>query len=284
MDTVALRAACSVAVVDGFFRPRLRVFVPWTVERQPEEARAAIRRCADEVVELRLTVSDAYLRRNDAMLDGATELLAFTDGRAKGGTAYTIRKAGKLGIPVTEVLVNTHAYRQNRGDEVALVLAIWPYVSLDEGTDRASQTIRDLKSASASPKDVEWLASRVAAFVRAEPELKQARWIVPMPRRRPPGVPSDLLPLAKAIAAKTRQGVLEDYLVRTRMPRFGYTMKKRTRFPAEQHALSMSVDGAPTSGILLLDNVITTGATMEGAQRAVLRDTGHAPVGLAVLY
>ena len=76
-----------------------------------------------KVIELNLKTlgSWGYLRRNDAMLLGpkdavgclvahpADRLVAFTDGRSTGGTAYTIRKARALGIKVEIVSVKARA-------------------------------------------------------------------------------------------------------------------------------------------------------------------------------
>lgn len=114
-DTVALRAARRHVSVS------LEVIVPGHVDDQPEDARAAIYECADNIIELGLPASEprSYLRRNDALLDGpygmfrgaigtssrAHQLVAFTDGRRSGGTAYTIRRAETLNIPVRKVMV-----------------------------------------------------------------------------------------------------------------------------------------------------------------------------------
>ena len=92
---------------------RLTVVVPFMVGEQPVSTREQIRE-AHRVVEMRLERSKAaYLRRNDTMLAGdrwyellpATKLVAFTDGRETGGTAYTIRKARELGIETKIVAV-----------------------------------------------------------------------------------------------------------------------------------------------------------------------------------
>jgi len=103
VDTLALTAA-------GRLRPQhvmLTVFVPCTLEHQPAEARRAIEKYADAVVELHLPPKPwAYLRRNDAMLDGHVDLVvAFTDGREEGGTWYTMEAARKRKIEVLPIRV-----------------------------------------------------------------------------------------------------------------------------------------------------------------------------------
>ena len=105
VDTAALEACC-------FLRqevwPELIVIVPCRVADQPKAARAVIKSCADEVIELDLPREGcSSLRRNDALLKGADRLVAFTDGRTTGGTWYTIQKARELGIEVEIVEVRT---------------------------------------------------------------------------------------------------------------------------------------------------------------------------------
>jgi predicted Rossmann fold nucleotide-binding protein DprA/Smf involved in DNA uptake len=106
VDTVALAAALAAREARGH-EARLHVFVPGRATEQPLEALDAIRR-ADLVTELGLPRGRAwtYLKRNEAMLAGADSVLAFTDGRADGGTAATIALAHARGIPVTLVRVS----------------------------------------------------------------------------------------------------------------------------------------------------------------------------------
>lgn len=59
---------------------------------------------ADEV----LILSERYytrcfLDRDEFMVGNASLLIAFYDGREKGGTYYTFKKANHLGIPVVNV-------------------------------------------------------------------------------------------------------------------------------------------------------------------------------------
>lgn len=46
------------------------------------------------------------LKRNDYMLDFASEIIAYYDGKPKGGTFYTIRNAMLRGIRVTNIYPN----------------------------------------------------------------------------------------------------------------------------------------------------------------------------------
>ena len=56
---------------------------------------------ADEVIVLREKYSNGcLLRRNDYMLAHASGLIAFYDGKPKGGTFYTIRKASESSMPI----------------------------------------------------------------------------------------------------------------------------------------------------------------------------------------
>ena len=98
VDTVALKALCG--------EENVSVYVPFTLADQPPAARRAIESCAADIRELRLPRSkQAYLDRNRRMLEGASRLLAFTDGRETGGTAYTINLARRMGLHVSVVHV-----------------------------------------------------------------------------------------------------------------------------------------------------------------------------------
>jgi uncharacterized phage-like protein YoqJ len=107
VDSIALQAARQLR------RPRHRVnlvvIVPGKLTEQPKCAYHVALRCADQIIELDFPrgVKWAYLRRNDKLLDGAQRLVAFTDGRATGGTAYTIKRAQKFGIDVELVTVRS---------------------------------------------------------------------------------------------------------------------------------------------------------------------------------
>jgi len=115
VDTEALIAAGEY---NPHGPPQRVVVVPFTLRHQPAEAQRAIRYHAHVVRELGLPQGrSAYLQRNDVMLERAAAvnrarkndqhslLLAFTDGRKTGGTAYTIREAEKLGIRAEIVTV-----------------------------------------------------------------------------------------------------------------------------------------------------------------------------------
>lgn len=99
VDTVALAAVCELPL-------HKTVIVPYRLVDQPRAAATVVRRCADEILELHLPRSrEAYLRRNDALLEGADRLLAFSDGRETGGTYYTIKAAKARGLEVVVVPV-----------------------------------------------------------------------------------------------------------------------------------------------------------------------------------
>ena len=293
VDTVALRAAARLR---GARRrvPRLVVYVPFRASDQPAAARGVIA-LADEVVELRLPRSKwAYLRRNDKMLDGATRALAFTDGKRSGGTHYTAKKATDLGIPVTRVLVQSTTKENPVPVDLEFsrpVFGMLPYVSATEGDDPTSNVIRKIKAAVAEQDDVERLAEQIAEYIDSVPELAVADAIVPMPRRRP-GVESDIWFLTLRVARATGKTFLSEWLERAKAPEGGTLKYRRMRFTPEQHAETMTA-GAANAGwkgtrdprrVIVLDNVITSGGTMQGAFSAIERDTTSDAVGLGVLY
>ncbi len=112
VDTLALTAAHELRQAGT----RLVVYAPATIADLPRGAREVAERCADHVVELegdprnRLT----YLQRNDAMLDGADQLVAFWNGTRSGGTWYTVRKARELGFEVKVVAVTVRGAGRGR--------------------------------------------------------------------------------------------------------------------------------------------------------------------------
>lgn len=298
-DTAAL---LSAALARGRRPPpRLVVYVPFDAGSQPYGARQAFR-YADEVIELNLPRSKAaYLRRNDAMLDGASLVLAFTDGCKTGGTAYTVRKAKALKIQVRLVGVarvepEASAEEQAiavRAPMVADTYVLAPYVSAKTGPDPTSDAVRDLKAGKATEAQIEMLARAVAQAIEDTPALRSIDGIVAMPRRSP-GRPSDLWPVVLRASRMVHLTPLPDWLVRVREPKMGESyLLGRRRFPAEEHASTMAAGGKATawrnvvwspSRVLVLDNVLTTGATLNGAYEAIRRDTGADPVGMAILF
>lgn len=76
-------------------------------DRWSEEVRAkynAILRIVDDVVVL----SERYyngclLKRNDYMVNHSSRLIAYHDGANKGGTFYTVKKAGQNGLEVVNL-------------------------------------------------------------------------------------------------------------------------------------------------------------------------------------
>ncbi len=285
VDTFALEAVCKVR------RLRRVVYVPFKLRDQPRATLPAIDHCSTRVIELNLPRSkDAYLQRNRAMLKGADRLLAFWDGRHSGGTWWTIKEAHKMRLPVQVVSV-TGSRTQTANPKIAgpfskPVFAWAPYVSRRRGEKHwPSEVMRAIKAQRAKYVDVRQMADVLRTVVNRHPELRSADAIVPMPRRIP-WQENDLKLLADELGAMIDKPVLDDWLVRVKEPTDGVTKMFRTRFTPEEHAGSLAVPGGDGlwPRVILLDNVITTGGTMEGAIRAVTRDTDAEPVGLAVLW
>lgn len=288
VDTVALEAACDTNV-------RKAVYVPFTVAKQPKAARAAIERCADEIVALKLGSprnKGAYLQRNYIMLAGAQRLVAFTDGRETGGTAATIRKAKELGVETLVVPVSSSKVRlPNPWLDGALSAPLFSHAPYVSGRGKAyrdwrSELVRRLKypSRGYSRGDLHALAQELAHDVATHPDLEQADAIVLVPRKEP-GTRNDLVPLAEELSALTGKPLLPNWLERVNLPRDGTIVAYRERFTPAAHARSMEVVGDPDlRSVIVLDNVVTTGSTIEGAFRAIERDTDVVPVGLTVLY
>lgn len=289
-DTVALAALC------GWGGSKL-VIVPGRLGQQPGTAQRVAQECASEVRELGLSLRarGSYQTRNLAMLDAATRVLAFWDG-ASGGTANCLQAARARRMPVEVIPVR-------RGDAAFPLSALgvlevgfpcqlqtpydFPVYALEryqgasrgQGVDPLSALVRQMKAGTADSATVLALGQRLASYLAA----LSGAVLVPMPRRAPEQL-SDLAPLVTATA--TAGGLLDGsgVLVRHREPQGGYRYKGRQRFTAAEHAATLqaalSTHGRP---IVLLDNVLTTGATIEGAVMALRRDLGVPVLVVALL-
>ncbi|HET6496423.1 MAG TPA: hypothetical protein VFH61_13780 [Thermoleophilia bacterium] len=291
-DTMALRAAHALRRPRG---PRLIVVLPSRLRDQPREAQAAVEECADEIVELGLKpgATPSYMRRNDALVERADVLLAFTDGRSSGGTAYTISKAKREGIETIVVAVPSvrpnPRYTPSRAP--SSIHTMYPYVSTQTDawqSDLPTRTILRLKAYQDPGRDLDQLAQAMADYIASHRELSRpGTKLVPVPRRQP-GEPSDLMPLLERVSDLTGQPVVEDWLVRDEVPTRGaFVAGRRLRFPEDEHARTMSVEEqrrpSGPAGVVIVDNVLSTGGTAIGAQQAVMRDAGYAAPVLAVL-
>jgi predicted amidophosphoribosyltransferase len=124
----------------------------------------------------------------------------------------------------------------------------------------------------------------LAECIEANQELKNADAIIAMPRKIP-DKPSDMQVIADGLAERFGFASPTNWMVRTKTPERGQIIDHRLRFAANDHAESFKVIGEDIfGGIIILDNVLTTGSTMEGAILAIQRDTKAKACGLAVLY
>jgi hypothetical protein len=275
-DTMALEAACRVRDAE---RAITTVFVPFRVYDQPKDARAAIELYADEVVEMNLRPGkSAYLTRNRRMVDGSHLVVALTDGRLTGGTAYTIGYAQKKEIPV--VVVPVTSIRKNpRVTGIDTTGKIWAIEEYDHD-EWLTKVIRANKTGHARQVDLNKVASILKRQIRSTKELNAADAICAMPRRVP-GAKSDMEPIARDIADSLDLEMAE--LVRVDTPKGGELRAGRMRFSPSEHERTLRYTGPKGDKVIVLDNVLTSAGTMEGAFRAV-RAAGSTPLGLAALY
>ncbi len=275
-DTMALEAAGRQGGI------RRVVYVPFTVADQPKEAREVIARSATVVHELRLPHGKrAYLQRNRAMLEGAHRVVAFTDGRQTGGTQHTMNVAREMRIPVTVVPVE----KFTKNPAIAgleLSAKLWSLQEYDSrrGVHPLSDIVRANKQGEATAGQIEFIENDLMRLIMKMPDLQRATAICAMPRRVP-GPISDMMIVALGLVAQ--RGLDIRPLLRTIEPSGGEVKARRLRFPADEHARTLIYEGPANETVIVLDNVVTTGASMEGAFRAV-RAAGATPLGLSVLY
>ena len=285
-DTVSLEAAG-----DGL--ASCVVVVPDRVSKQPSGARSVIRKYADSVVEMRrpdFPSATAYYARNAALLEGADRLLAFTDGSESGGTWWTMKRADSLGIPIDIVYV-LKSYSENpRAIRSSIDLEPSRPTFVMAKYDRSNwrtEIVLALKALEKTRiKDMQKLVRELKRQIEQEPSMDSAESIVVTPRRLP-GRRSDLAPIASMLAEATGKKYVPDWLIRTEEPVDGRQfLAGRMRFPSEEHARTMRVSRAerPRS-VVVLDNVLTTGGSLEGSYRAIARDAPDVKVvGLSILY
>jgi len=296
VDTVALRAAHDVT--EGLESPVLIVYAPATLKDLPKEGRTEAERSADRIVELggHPAHKDSYLKRNLAMLNGASRLLAFWDG-GTGGTAFTIREAEKRGIPVTVIAVNsTDAVQPNpMGTEELVAKGVWrlrhpavhmPLYALGKYRGRGRQAewrewIKLNKLGEGDQGTFHDVVQGISQAILAVPSLRLEA-LLPMPRRQL-GVPSSLELVCSAVAGNTGQAVAHRVLRRAYEPKDTYISKGRRRNFGKDHANSYDVVPDGHESYLVIDDVVTNGGSMEGA-RLALRWGGVGKVaGLAIL-
>lgn len=312
-DTVALASAC--ATLEGLRPPKLTVVVPRRLKDQPLEAQEWARECADEIIELKSPRLDteAYRRRNQALIRRADGLVAFWNGRS-GGTGMTIDLARKTGIPVEiiKVIGLSLEIGANGGQHrpVMTYTNPWPhwvyvstpivqmpvvslglYIPAVEGLDNLSQFVRATKAGTVGPSQTKYWAGIISNIIAARPELSDAIAVIPVPRRLPDHK-NDMTDLVARIADETGKIDGTDLLIRTEEPVCGEFRGGRERFDAPEHSRTISVDLehnsysriSLNSKVILLDNVLTYGGTLEGARQALVRDIPSLePVGFSVL-
>ncbi len=311
-DTVALAAAC--AILEGTRPPKLTVIVPKRLKDQPMEAQEWAKECADEIVELKAAQLDteAFRRRNLRLIRHADGLVAFWDGRS-GGTGMTIALAQEAGIPVEVVRIlgvshglgakGNHkpaaAYTQPwphwvYGQTAAVAMPVTTlgfYMAATEGLDRLTQFVRATKAGTVRPSETKYWATVAANVISARPELADAVAIIPVPRRLP-WRPNDMKDFVSMVAGETGKTDGTDLLVRTEEPGGGEFKGGRQRFDATEHAGTISMDLehrfygsiAARSKVILMDNVLTFGGTLEGSRQAIIRDVpGINTAGFSIL-
>lgn len=101
-----LAASAVISLKKRFSDIKLIAVVPYRNQsekfsEQEQKRYQYVLQNADEVIVLREKYTNGcLLRRNDYMLAHSSGLVAYYNGKQKGGTFYTIRKANESGMPV----------------------------------------------------------------------------------------------------------------------------------------------------------------------------------------
>ena len=110
-DTLAQLTAVHIRAEFPFLRVVMAIPCRNQDSRWKAQDRMAYRQLcqlADECIVLQETYSDeCMLIRNRFMVDHSSRCVAFWDGSARGGTAYTVRYARKCGVPVQNLWLET---------------------------------------------------------------------------------------------------------------------------------------------------------------------------------
>jgi len=132
----------------------------------------------------------------------------------------------------------------------------------------------------------EWFAARLAEMVEADPQAWQVDLVVPVPlhpdRLRERGYNQAEL-IAKPLAKRLRLQFGSYLLVRTR-PRPAQLVLSRTERWTSVRGAYATREGATVDNlrVLLVDDVLTTGATLDSCSRALKKAGAKAVLGLTV--
>jgi ComF family protein len=126
-----------------------------------------------------------------------------------------------------------------------------------------------------------WFAAQIEQVIRAEPQLGEVDFIVPVPldryRLRERGYNQAEL-IARPLARRLGRPLADDLLIRLRSRPPRLKLSRRERWETVRGAFNApSGPRVDTSRILLVDDVLTSGATLDACARA-LRAAGASAV------
>ena len=87
------------------FDVKLIAYLPYKDRKDSKRISENLEMCDDVIVCSDYYFKGCFIRRDKVMVDSADMLIAVTDGKDTGGTAYTIKCAEKRGIPVVKILM-----------------------------------------------------------------------------------------------------------------------------------------------------------------------------------
>ncbi|MFI3328213.1 MAG: SLOG family protein [Rikenellaceae bacterium] len=108
-DMAAAEMVCAIRERYGFDNVLLHAVVPYAMQAEfySEDNLARYQILldkADNVVVLEESYNQfVFFKRNDYLVENATQMIAYFDGVNKGGTAYTVRRARKEKLPTENI-------------------------------------------------------------------------------------------------------------------------------------------------------------------------------------
>ncbi len=265
----------------------LSVIVPFTIDDQPKSSISIIKKCSDNVIEMKQDFSKfAYLRRNNELVNRADLVIAFWDGK-DGGTKYTIKKAKEMNKPVEIVRLDEELVADEITTADNKIYYYFPTedVFVLEPFSRHTTLGGKIMALKQYKKvDVDAIARDIISILKNEGVYEGVLLAVP---RRTIGKKPSVAPILAKIEEISNGKFLNfsDGLLRVKELTGGPIVHYRERYSGEEHAESMDIAPALKEyshlPAIVIDDVITQGGSMKGA-KMVAKKIFNKVIGIAL--